>query len=131
MTELSRRSALSLAATTAFVATTAPFAAQAHLTAEGISGQLLGKCDSAIAGYKWIALRDVIYRPGAKTSNPQAMNDMICHVPAGELLVTQSNGAEFIVREGDVWACKAGVGEEIENICPTHAVVRIIDLISA
>jgi hypothetical protein len=43
-------------------------------------------------------MRDVVYQPGAKTSNPSMPNDMVCPVPEGELRVKQSGGMEFFWR---------------------------------
>lgn len=128
MATMSRRSALALAlAAMAAAATTAPASAQAP----GISRQAWGKRESMIPGYKSVAMRDVIYQPGAKTSNPIMPNDMVCHVPEGELRVKQSDGMEFVARKGDLWTCKKGIGEDLENIGATVAIMRIIDLIPA
>jgi uncharacterized cupin superfamily protein len=38
-------------------------------------------------------------------------NDMVCHVPEGELRVKQTDGMEFVAKKGDVWTCKKGIGE--------------------
>jgi len=51
-----------------------------------------------IPGYKTVSMRDLVYQPGAKTSNPSMPNDMVCHVPEGELRVKQSDGMEFVAR---------------------------------
>jgi quercetin dioxygenase-like cupin family protein len=126
MTTLSRRAALSLA-----LAATAALAAPASAQPQGISRQAWGKRASMIPGYKSVAMRDVIYQPGAKTSNPSMPNDMVCHVPEGELRVKQSDGMEFVARKGDLWTCKKGIGEDLENIGTTVAIMRIIDLIPA
>jgi len=84
-----------------------------------------------IPGYKTVSMRDVVYQPGAKTSNPSMPNDMVCHVPEGELRVKQTEGMEFIAKKGDVWTCKKGIGEDLENVGSTVAIMRIIDLIPA
>ena len=98
MTEIDRRSALSLglAATAAMVAGE-PAAAQNPQPA-GVTRQAWGKRDSMIAGYKTVSMRDVVYQPGAKTTNPTMPNDMVCHVPEGELRVKQSDGMEFVAK---------------------------------
>jgi len=129
MTQINRRSALSLgfAATAAFVAAV-PTAAQTQRP-EGITRQTWGKRESMIPGYKTISMRDVVYQPGAKTSNPSMPNDMVCHVPEGELRVKQSDGMEFLAKKGDVWTCKKGIGEDLENVGSTVAIMRIIDLL--
>jgi quercetin dioxygenase-like cupin family protein len=128
MSHMSRRSALSfaLAATAAAASTSA--SAQ---TPEGISRQNWGKRDSMLPAYKTVSMRDVIYQPGAKSSAPSMPNDMVCHVPAGELRVKQTEGMEFIAKQGDVWTCKKGIGEDVENVGSTVAIMRIMDLIPA
>jgi quercetin dioxygenase-like cupin family protein len=80
---------------------------------QGVSRQAWGKRDSMIQGYKTISMRDLVYQPGAKTSNPTMPNDMVCHVPEGELRVKQTGGMEmeFVAKKGDVWTCKKGTGE--------------------
>jgi quercetin dioxygenase-like cupin family protein len=83
-----------------------------------------------IPGYKSVSMRDVVYQPGAKTSDPSMPNDMVCHVPEGELRVKHSDGMKFIARQGDVWTCKKGTGEYVENVSSTLAIMRIIDLLS-
>jgi quercetin dioxygenase-like cupin family protein len=123
-----RRSAL-LCAVSAAMAFAASGTASAQGTA-GISRQKWGSRESMIPGYKRIAMRDVVYQPGAKTSNPSMPNDMVCHVPEGELRVKQTDGMEFVARKGDVWTCKKGIGEDLENVGSTLAIMRIIDLIS-
>ena len=127
MTTMCRRSALLLALAATASALTAPASAQP----QGISRQGWGKRDSMIPGYKSVSMRDVIYQPGAKTSNPSMPNDMVCHVPEGELRVKPSDGMEFVARKGDVWTCKKGIGEDLENVGKTVAIMRIIDLIPA
>ena len=96
MTQVNRRSALSvgLAAMAAFVAAASAYA-QRQLP-PGISLQAWGKRESMIPGYKTVSMRDLVYQPGAKTSNPSMPNDMVCHIPEGELRVKQSDGMEFV-----------------------------------
>src|SRR4051812_34452319 len=88
-----------------------------------------GKRESMLPGYKAVSMRDVIYQPGAKTSNPSMPNDMVCHVPEGELRVRKSDGMEFVAKKGDVWTCTKGSGEDLENIGSTVAIMRVIDLL--
>jgi quercetin dioxygenase-like cupin family protein len=83
-----------------------------------------------IAGYKWVSMRDVIFQPGAKFSDSSKPNDMICHIPEGELRVKQSNGMKFVAKKGDVWTCNKGTGEEVRNVSSTLAIMRIIDLLA-
>ncbi len=128
MVQINRRSALSLGLTATALSLAAPAFAQAP---QGVSRQSWGKRESMIPGYKSVSMRDVIYQPGAKTSNPSMPNDMVCHVPEGELRIKQSDGPEFIAKKGDVWTCRKGIGEDLENIGSTVAIMRIIDLIPA
>ena len=53
-------------------------------------------------------------------------NDMVCHVPEGELRVKQSDGMEFVAKKGDVWTCKKGIGEDLENVGSMVAIMLII-----
>ena len=106
MTKINRRSALSLGfATAAALAAGKSASAQTQLP-QGVSIQPWGKGESMIPGYKTVSMRDVVYQPGAKTSNPSMPNDMICHVPEGELRVMQIGGMEFVAKKGDVWTAK-------------------------
>ena len=131
MTKINRRSALSLGfATAAALAAGKSASAQTQLP-QGVSIQPWGKGESMIPGYKTVSMRDVVYQPGAKTSNPSMSNDMVCHVPEGELRVKQTSGMEFVAKKGDVWTCKKGIGEDLENVGSTVAIMRIIDLIPA
>jgi quercetin dioxygenase-like cupin family protein len=117
MVTIDRRSVLSLGLAATALAVAAPVLAQAP---PGVSRQSWGKRDSMIP---------VIYQPGAKTSSPSMPNDMVCHVPEGELRVKQTDGMEFVAKKGDVWTCKKGIGEDLENVGSTVAIMRIIDLI--
>ena len=126
MVKIDRRSALSLGLAAATLAVAAPAFAQAP---PGVSRQSWGKRESMIPGFKSVAMRDVVYQPGAKTSSPSMPNDMVCHVPEGELRVKQTDGMEFVAKKGDVWTCKKGIGEDLENVGSTVAIMRIIDLL--
>jgi quercetin dioxygenase-like cupin family protein len=96
---------------------------------QGVSRATWGKGESMLPGYKSVSMRDVIYQPGAKTSNPSMPNDMVCHVPEGELRVRKSDGMEFVAKKGDVWTCTKGSREDLENIGSTVAIMRVIDLL--
>jgi hypothetical protein len=131
MTHIDRRSALSLGLAATAVMGAGEQAAAQNPPPQGVSRQAWGKRDSMIQGYKTISMRDLVYQPGAKTSNPTMPNDMVCHVPEGELRVKQTGGMEmeFVAKKGDVWTCKKGTGEDLENVGSTVAIMRIIDLI--
>jgi quercetin dioxygenase-like cupin family protein len=126
---IDRRSALSLglAATATLAAATSTQAAQPI----PIIRKTWGTSESMIPGYKSVSMRDVIYQPGAKTSDPSKPNDMICHVPEGELVVKQSDGMRFIAKKGDIWTCHKGMGADVQNVSSTLAIMRIIDLLPA
>ena len=132
MTDMNRRSALSLAlAATAVAAAIKPASAQAPShRGEGISEQDWGKRDTTISGYKSVFMRDTIYQPGAKTGGGTMPHDMVCHVPEGELRVKQTDGMPFIAKKGDVWTCKKDSGEDVENVGSTVAIMRRILLIA-
>jgi quercetin dioxygenase-like cupin family protein len=131
MQHVDRRTALMLgvAAVTAAGVPKSGTAQTATPAPQGVSRATWGKGESMLPGYKSISMRDVIYQPGAKTSNPSMPNDMVCHVPEGELRVKQFEGMEFVAKKGDVWTCKKGIGEDLENIGSTVAIMRIIDLL--
>jgi hypothetical protein len=106
MDDIDRRSMLGLgaAATLVFPAIAAaqtypPTAGK--VLAPGVSQVDLGERDTSIAGYKKIPMRDIIIAPGAKTPEPDMMNDMLCHLTEGELLIVQ-NKHEFTVKQGQV-----------------------------
>ena len=82
-----------------------------------------------VPGYKTVALRDVVYQPGAKSANPSMANDMVCHCAEGALRIKQGPGMEFEVKKGDVWSCNKGITEETENIGAGVAIMRIINLL--
>ena len=131
MHNIDRRSALSLGlAATAALAAEAPTSTQAAQPMP-ITRKTWGTSESMIPGYKSVSMRDIVYQPGAKTSEPSKPNDMICHVPEGELLVTHSDGMRFIAKKGQVWTCRKGIGEEVHNVSSTLAIMRIIDLLHA
>ena len=101
MENMNRRSALALglAATSAAVITESA-TAQAYAATEGKeiapgARQVdLGKRQSMIPGYKTVSMRDFVYQPNAKTSNPSMANDMVCHCAEGELRVKQGPGMQ-------------------------------------
>ena len=41
----------------------------------------------------------------------------------------QSDGMEFVAKKGDVWTCKKGIGEDLENVGSTVAIMRTVDLL--
>lgn len=140
MDHMSRRSALSLAmAATAVAAGTAPVLAQGSALTPGqgdklppgVSRKNWGTRNSMIPAYKSVAMVDIIYRPGAKSANPSMPNDMVCHVPEGELRVTRKDGTNFTAKKGDVWTCVKGEDEALENTGKTVAIMRVINLIPA
>ena len=102
---------------------TASSARQSGLCAHGLSAR--DGVESLHKGPRRAQTRRDLYQPGAKTSNPTMPNDMVCHVPEGELRVKQSDGMEFVAKKGDVWTCKKGIGEDLENVGSTVAIMRI------
>ena len=136
MNKIDRRStlALGIAASSAAVITrraaAQPYGAnEGREIAPGVRVVELSKRDSMVPGYKSVSMRDIVYQPKAKSSNPSMPNDMVCHCPEGELRVKQGNGHEFTVKKGDVWSCNKGLGEDLENIGAGVAIMRVIDLL--
>ncbi len=137
MEKMNRRSALALglAATAAAVMTESamaqPYAAnQGKEIAPGVRQVDLGKHPSMIPGYKTVSMRDVVYQPKSKTSNPGMANDMVCHCAEGELRIKQGPGMEFVAKKGDVWSCNKGLPEDTENIGAGVSIMRVIDLLA-
>ena len=83
-----------------------------------------------IPGYKTVSMRDLVYQPGAKTSNPSMPNDMVCTVIEGELEITQGD-MKFTCKSGDVYACGKDTHEAATNKGTVAAVMRVIDLLPA
>jgi quercetin dioxygenase-like cupin family protein len=129
MGSIDRRSAVSLglAATAALAAASTSTQAAQPMPVRRTDW---GKGEATILGYKSVSMRDVIYQPGAKTSDRSKPNDMICHVPEGELLVRHSDGMKIIAKKGDVWTCRKGIDEDVQNVSSTLAIMRIIDLLA-
>jgi quercetin dioxygenase-like cupin family protein len=137
MKDVDRRSALAfgLAATSAVVmaksAVAQPYAPnQGTEIAPGVRRVDLGKRESMIPAYKTVSMRDVVYQPKSKSTNPGMANDMVCHCLEGELVVNQGPGKDFTVKKGDVWSCNKGLPENNENAGSIVAIMRVIDLLS-
>src|SRR5437870_11423242 len=138
MNKIDRRSALTigLAAAASAVSVTERAAAQPSTAsagkeiAPGVRQVDLGKRASMIPAYKNVSMRDVVYQPKAKTSNPGMKNDMVCHCAQGELRIKQGPGMEFVAKKGDVWSCNKGLPEDTENIGSGTSIMRVIDLLT-
>lgn len=97
---------------------------------QGVRQIDLGERESLISAYKKIRLRDIVLQPGAKTPNNTMMNDMLCHMTEGELVVVQ-NDKQFTVKKGDVWTCAKGITTEgTQNRSSAVAIMRVIDLLT-
>jgi quercetin dioxygenase-like cupin family protein len=140
MEGLARRSALALGLAAAAAPTLVPSrAAMAQMhgpdegreVAPGVRRVDLGQRESMIQGYKTVSMRDVVYQPGASTSNPTMNNDMVCHIVEGELTLNQGEGREFTAKKGDVWTCATGSPEAAKNTGNVVAIMRDTDLLSA
>jgi len=135
MKKIDRRSAL-----TVTLAAAASAAITKHATAQtsnagagkeiapGVKQVDLGKARaSMIPAYKNVSMRDVVYQPKAKTSNPGMKNDMVCHCAEGELRIKQGPSMEFVAKKGDVWSCNKGLPEDTENVSRGVSIMRVID----
>jgi len=96
---------------------------------KGVSRKELGKRDAMMPGYENVQMVDLVYEPGAKTDNPSMPSDMVCHVPQGELRIKQGS-TQFTAKTGDVWTCKKGDPEAVENAGNTAAIMRVIQLLA-
>lgn len=138
MDKIDRRSALALGiASAAALAAPASAFGQAPSAAEGKGAApdvlriARGKREAMFGNYKTVAMRDIVYPPGASTDNPGMKNDMICHVVEGELTVSQGEGKEFVAKAGDVWTCALGQPEVNKNTGSSLAIMRVTDLLTA
>jgi len=138
MQRMTRRTALALSAAAATMLATgsAAVAQGSGLTPtdgklpKGVSRKPRGKRAAMLPGYKNVQIVDIVYEPGAKTNNKSMPSDMVCHVPQGELHIKKSDGMEFTAKEGDVWTCKKGEGEAVENIGKSVGTMRVIQLMA-
>ena len=97
--------------------------------APGVRRVDLTKRASEIPAYATVAMRDIVYQPGAKSDNPSMANDMVCHCLEGELQVSQGPDKQFVAKTGDVWSCMKGMPETNVNSGSTVAIMRVIDLL--
>ncbi len=75
-------------------------------------------------------MRDMVYQPGASSTDPSIPNDMVCHMLEGELAVNQGPGMDFVFKKGDVWVCRKGMPESNRNTGSTFAIMRVTDLLT-
>jgi len=99
-------------------------------TQAGVRREVLGEGETRLSGYAKLRMRDTILEPGASAPEIVMMNDMVCHIAEGEMVVTQ-NGKQFTAKKGHVWTCLKGDKEGVRNSGNTVAVMRIIDLLPA
>ena len=99
--------------------------------APGVRRVELTKRKSEIAAYATVWMRDIVYQPGAKSTNPAMPNDMVCHCLEGELQISQGADMQFAVKAGDVWSCRKGMPEAGVNSGSSVAIMRVIDLIAS
>jgi quercetin dioxygenase-like cupin family protein len=137
MNKMNRRSALALSlAVPSAVFVTRSVTAQPYALTEGreiapgVRQVDLTKRESMIPSYKTVSMRDIVYQPNAKSSNPGMENDMVCHCLEGELKVNQGPGKDFVAKKGDVWSCNKGLPENNENTSSVAAIMRVIDLLT-
>ena len=138
MEQLSRRSALALTVVSAMAGATGTASAQGSALApqsgqslpKGVTRKQWGKREAMLTDYKNVQMTDLIYQPGAKTDNASMPSDMVCHVPQGELRIKKGDGMQFTAKQGDVWTCKKGESEAVENASKTVSIMRVIRLLA-
>jgi quercetin dioxygenase-like cupin family protein len=135
MDAMDRRSVLGLGfAASTFILPTAASAqtsgAGGQGTQAGVRREVLGEGEARLSGYSKLRMRDTILEPGASAPETAMINDMICHVADGEMVVAH-NGMQFTAKKGHVWTCLKGDKEGVRNSGNTVAVMRIIDLLPA
>ena len=116
MRNIDRRSAAALGLAAISATLTKPVMAQMTTStaptetspAPGVVVRSYGEEHSLIPGFKTVAMRDVIVRPGGKTKEETEMMDaMICHIAEGELTNVQ-DGKRIIGKKNYVWTCDGG-----------------------
>jgi quercetin dioxygenase-like cupin family protein len=131
MAHLNRRSIMLGLAAAPAVLPTPSVAQEGREIAPGVRRIDYGKYHSMIPAYKTVSMRDLVYQPGASTTNPTMGNDMVCHVLEGELTVATGGAGEVVFKKGDVWSCAKGGPENGKNNGSTVAIMRVIDLLPA
>jgi hypothetical protein len=96
--------------------------------AKGVKQRSLGEGPAIIPGYRKVALRDMIFEPGAAFGPNTMKNPMVCHITQGELTLVQ-DGKEFVARKDHVWTCAKDTVEGATNKGTTVAIMRITDLL--
>ena len=99
-------------------------------TQAGVRREVLGEGETRLSGYAKLRMRDTILEPGASAPEMTMMNDKVCHIADGEMVITQ-NGKQFTAKKGHVWTRLKGDKEGVRNSGNTVAVMRIIDLLPA
>jgi len=128
MTQLTRRSLLTATAAAAlFPRQTSRAMAQQQF--EGVKRTLYKEFRSMIPGVGKIALREVTYQPGAKSSRTMPYT-MVCECTKGVLRVTQ-DAMTTTINTGEMWSCHKGMAETVENAGATPAIMRVIELVPA
>lgn len=115
MSDIDRRALVGLGVMAAFpTVATGRAEAQPHALSQGLEIAPgvrlveLGKRASMLAGYKNLSMRDIVYQPGAKSSTPSMVNDMVCHCTQGALRIKQVPGMEFVARRATYGAARKG-----------------------
>jgi hypothetical protein len=137
MSEFTRRSALTIGATTAAALPllAVPRQARAGMYADdageeimpGIRMVALGEWPVAFGGYKRAVANDYIIGPGMGFAEEAMKNDMICQMMEGELKIVH-DGMEFVGKTGHVFSCVIGTTESDHNESSAPAIMRVIDL---
>jgi hypothetical protein len=96
---------------------------------EGVKRIRYKEFPSMIPGVAKIALREVEYQPGAKSSRTMPYT-MVCECTAGVLHVTQDTMTTAI-NTGEFWTCHKGMEETVDNRGSVPAVMRVIELVPA
>jgi hypothetical protein len=96
---------------------------------EGVKRTRYKEFPSMIPGVAKIALREVEYQPGAKSSRTMPYT-MVCECTAGVLHVTQDTMTTAI-NTGEFWTCHKGMAETVDNRGSVPAVMRVIELVPA
>ena len=96
--------------------------------APGVRQVFLGSAASNLSGYTRIAMRDLVFQPGANTYDPAIQNDIISHVTDGWLIVRQGETQWVAGSSYGPWCSAKGIKTAYMQTHSDVAVLRILDL---
>ena len=148
MTDINRRSALSLSSLGLAAAAAAPLLALATPVraqvpeygpndgtelSPGVRWVDVGEVESQIDAYKSVKYGDAIYQPGAAdpVDQPLMDMDMFCYILRGEFKIQKAGIPAYVVKEGGAYTCGKGKSDQGTNISKVVGIMRVAMLVPA